>query len=240
MPPVDILGNVLAIPGKVFLFDWRFTDHSIPAKAEAVLVQYLNDRSQDISHTKIRLNQYAPLKDLKRLFTNHEVAWPYRVFPGLISTLLVDVLLPGRIFPWGDYYNPWTDTIHLYSSHPAIGLHELGHAHDFSQQPYKGTYGLARTFPLFTLHQEWRATDEAINYLIETGDRRHELGAYKILYPAFGSYVGGLVPLPFAQMPGVFLGHIIGRTKAASRKRFYRGLDADMKRRQSNAVTSSP
>jgi hypothetical protein len=222
---VDTLGNVLALWPKLLLLDWRFANHAISERTEASLVQYLNDRAPNLTHTHVRLNQYAPHKDLKRLVTNRWVAWPYRIFPGLLVTLLTDVILPGRLFPWGDYYNPWTNTIHLYSDRTAIGLHELGHAYDFSQQPYKGTYGLARLIPVVVLHQEWQATDEAIGYLVETGDRAGELRAYKVLYPAFGSYVGGYL-LPFGAPPGILIGHFVGRTKAAARQRFYRQLDA--------------
>lgn len=239
VPPIDILGNLLALPWKLLLLDWRFCRHTITERTEAVFVQYLRDSTRDLTHTKIRLNQYAPHKDLKRLITNRQVAWPYRIFPGLLTTLLTDVVLPGRLFPWGDYYNPWTDTIHLFSDRPAIGLHELGHAYDFSQQPYKGTYGLARLIPLVVLHQEWLATDEAISYLVETGDRRNELQAYKILYPAFGSYAGGYL-IPLGGSPGILVGHLVGRMKAAERARFYRQLDAQTPPAQPSPAQPSP
>jgi len=223
-----VVANVLALPWKILFLEWRYGLHSISPKTEEVLVRYVNDRQPDVAHTVIRLNQYAPHKDLKRLVTNRHVAWPYRLVFGTI-TLLVETILPGRLFGGSllsDYYNPWTNTIHLFSDHPAIGLHELGHAYDFSQQPYRGSYGFARGVFIFALHQEWQATDEAISYLVEIGDRRNELRAYKILYPAYGSYLGSfLIPLPLAFVPGVLAGHLVGRTKAAARAQFYRQLD---------------
>ncbi len=240
VPPIDFLANVLAIPMKLILLEWRFGNHAISPETEGVLVRYVNDRQSDVSSTVVRLNQYAPHKDFKRLLSNQRVAWPYRLVFGSL-TLLIETFLPGRIFGGSllsDYYNPWTNTIHIYSDHPAIGLHELGHAYDFSQQPYRGTYGFSRQFFILALHQEWQATDEAISYLIEIGDRRNELRAYKTLYPAYGSYLGTfLLPIPLGGIPGIFIGHVVGRTKAAARVRFYRQVDAQMRPQSLPSVT---
>ncbi len=224
--PIDTVANVLSIPWKILLLEWRYGNHCIRPRTEDVFVRYLAERQENVSHTKIRLNQYAPHKDVKRLIRNRQVAWPYRLLFG-VPLLLVECVLPGRIFGgflFSDYYNPWTDTIHLFSDSPAIGLHELGHAYDFGQQPYRGTYGLMRNIPVVVLHQEWQATDEAISYLVEIGDRRNELRAYQVLYPAYGGYLGSYV-VPFGNLPGILLGHVVGRVKAKARARFYRELD---------------
>ncbi len=101
---------------------------------------------------------------VSRLARNRHVAWPYRLLIGLPVTLVFEVLLPGRLFPWGDYYNPYTNTVHLYSDHAAVALHEAGHAHDLASRRFKGT-------------------DEALDYLKASGDRTGEVAAYKILYP---------------------------------------------------------
>ncbi len=226
VPPIDFLGNVLALPTKLLLWNWKFDNHDISAATEATLVKYLHDRELPLmKETTFRLNQYRPIEDLSRLIHNHAVAWPYRAVFGLPVTLIFDVLLPGRLFPWGDYYNPYTNTAHLYSDHPAIILHEAGHAHDFATQHFKGTYAAVRLVPFVDLYQEFQATDEAIEYLIETGDRATELSAYKILYPAYGTYVGGYTLPPFGLLFVVF-GHIYGRTVARQRAAFYQKLDA--------------
>ena len=223
---VDTAGNILALPFKLLFLDWRFANHAVSSRTEEALVRYVNDHPE-LQHVHIRLNQYAPQKDFKRLLANRQVAWPYRATFGVLG-LLVETIIPGRLFAGlltSDLYDPWTDTVHIYSDRVAIGLHELGHADDFIQQPYKGTYGLARMIPVVTLHQEWRATDEAIGYLIEIGDRRNEMRAYRVLYPALGSYVGGYL-LPLGGIPGILVGHVAGAAKVSERTRFYREFDA--------------
>ena len=79
MPPVDFLGNVLALPGKLLLWSWKFDNHDISPATEAKLVNYLTDRELPaMKETTFRLNQYRPFADLSLLVTNHQVAWPYR------------------------------------------------------------------------------------------------------------------------------------------------------------------
>jgi len=221
-PPVDVIGNILSLPYKLLLWSWKFNSHVISPDTEREVVEYLDARNLEALHdTRFRLNQYHPIQDLSRLARNHHVAWPYRLLVGLPLTLLMDVALPGRLFPWGDYYNPYTNTVHLYSDDPAIALHEAGHAHDFATRRFKGTYGMIRLVPFVSLAQEWVATDEAIQYLQETNDRDGELHAYKILYPAYGSYIGGYIYAPIGTVAGVLVGHAIGRRKAADRAEYF-------------------
>lgn len=227
IPPIDFLGNILALPDKLVLWNWRFDNHSISPATERKLTAYLDARNRPaFEESTYRLNQYAPMDDLHALVKNHHMAWPYRLLLGLPVTLLTDVLLPGRIFPWGDYFNPYTNTAHLYSDDPTIALHEAGHAYDYADFPYKGTYALIRMVPLMDLYQEKCATSEAIDYLIETGDRELEYHAYRTLWPAYGTYIGSYLPVSFGSVVGAVGGHIAGRIKAATRKRYYQRMDA--------------
>jgi hypothetical protein len=226
VPPVDFLGNVLSLPGKLILWNWSFNNHNVSEETEAVLTGYLDARNRAVfEDTQYRIDQYSPIKDIKSLIRNKHVAWPYRLIFGLPITLIYDVLLPGRLFPWGDYFNPYTNTAHLYSDDPTISLHEAGHAYDFSVHPYRGTYSVGRILPVMDLFQEWAATDEAIKYLREIGDRETELRAYKTLWPAYGTYFGGYVPVQFGSYGGALVGHIAGRYQAKSRKEYYERMD---------------
>jgi len=224
--PIDAIGNVFAVFGKILLWNWRFASHSVSSETEAYLVKYVDAHQKETGRTVFRLNQYAPHKDLKRLITNKQVAWPYRLLIGIPVTLIFDVVLPGRIFLWGDYYNPWTNTVHLYSDHPAISLHEAGHSYDIGHRRFKGTYAFIRTIPFVDLYQEAQATDEAITHFIEIGDRHQEYRAYKILYPAMGTYAGSYMFIVGGSVIGAIVGHIFGRAKAHDRRKYYEQLDA--------------
>ncbi|MEM9365669.1 MAG: hypothetical protein AAGD07_06700 [Planctomycetota bacterium] len=135
------------------------------------------------------MNQYAPIPDWNRLRANKTVAWPYRYTVGSAS-VLAEAILPTRILG-GDHFNPWTQTIHLTSDIPAIALHELGHAKDFARREYPGTYGAV--YGVWPIHHESIASMEAMHHVYESGEIDQIAEAQRILYPAFGTYVGGTV-----------------------------------------------
>lgn len=222
---IDGLGHfVLSIPSKLLLLNWHVDNHNISPETEDRLRQYLADN--DLHNVKVRLNQYAPGAEWGRLFRNRSVGAGWRFTLGIISVLNYTVF-PGRLFG-GDEYNPYTNTIHLYSDHSAISLHEGGHAKDFAKRKYKGTYSALRMLPFVPLYQEASATGDTIGYLRERELVQEEKDAYKVLYPAYGTYVGGevlwwvqwWVDLPFwagyaVRYGSAIPGHIIGRIKAS-------------------------
>ncbi len=186
-PIIDSVGWVFGIPGRLLLWDPRIDNHHLSCHSEAVLAGYLHDN--DLQHVKMRLNQYAPLEDWRRLRANKTVGWGYRYTLGALS-LLGEAILPGRIFG-GDHYNPFTATVHLYSDLPAIALHEAAHAKDFSRRDYPGTYALAYLIPGVPLWHERIATRDVLAYVEACGDEQLQREALRILYPAYGTYVGG-------------------------------------------------
>ncbi len=205
---IDTIGNVLAVIPKILLLDWRFANHTISPSTESYLVDYFEARQPIVGKTQAQLNEYAPHHDLSRLVHNRNVAWPYRTTIGLLTTLVIDVMLPSRVFPWGNYYNPWTNMMHLYSDDSPIALHEAGHAYDINRRRYKGTYAILYIVPFFDLFFEMQASREAIHYLKETQDHDMEARAYKVLYPTYGTYVGHYLFPPIGTVAGVAAGHI--------------------------------
>lgn len=211
---LDSVGWVVGVPSKIILWDRRIDNHRVSTNTEAALYTYLDFNR--LSDVKVRLNQYAPQREFRRLVRNKSVAWGWRYTIGLLSWLY-QTILPGRIVG-GDNYNPYTDTINLYSDAPAVALHEGGHAKDFAGKTMKGTYAFSYIVPVFTLYAESRASNDAASYLYAHGSADDEKEAYRLLYPAMGTYVGGmfgggaLSPWYYA---GVIPGHIMGRMKAS-------------------------
>ena len=161
LPPIDIIGNFFALPIKLILFHWKVDNHAVSGQTETHLVKYIDSPLTETEGTHYSLNEYAPGRALGRLVKNRKVAWPYRLFIGFPVTLIVDVLLPGRLFAGligGDMYNPYTDTVEIYSDLPSIALHEAGHSHDFNKRRFKGTYAFVRIIPFVDLFQEYQAS----------------------------------------------------------------------------------
>lgn len=222
-PVLDTLGWIVGIPGKILLWDRRIDNHHVSAETEAVMRRYLEENG--LQHVKVRINQYAPLEEWKRLRQNRTVGWGYRYTLGTLS-VLGDAVFPGRVFG-GDRYNPFTATIQLYSDVPAIALHEGGHAKDFTRRRHPGTYAVVTALPFANLWPEAIATGDAIAFARNRGETELERETYRVLYPAYGTYVGSsfaeVVSAP-AAMPvyagAIVAGHVVGRLRASQVKEY--------------------
>jgi len=219
---LDGLGHcVFSLPSKLLLWNWQVCDHRISPETEAKLKRYLAENN--LQSVKVRLNQYSPGGEWSRLVRNKDFNPFWRYVLG-VPMWLWHTAFPNRLwagFPiigTGDHYNPCTNTIHLYSGHKSIALHEAGHAKDFAPQDSKAIYALLYALlPGFSLYVEAQATGDAIGYDIAHGLWQDEKADYKILYPAYGTYIGGLGGI-FLYFPAVVGGHIVGRSQAADVK----------------------
>jgi hypothetical protein len=220
---VDGVGHyVVSLPSKLILLNWQVDNHRISPETEAVVNDYLT--ANQLTGVKVRLNQYAPGGEWRRLFKNSEMPGFFRYTVGLVTTSFYTIL-PGRFFG-GDNYNPYTNTINLYSDHQAIALHEAAHAKDFAARSrgFRGWYAIMRLLPLVPLWQEAEATGDTVGYTIEEQMSEERKASYKVLYPAYATYIAGeglrWVSLDLwvtyaAQLAVAIPGHIIGRIKAA-------------------------
>lgn len=203
--------------GKLVLWDWRVDSHTISPETEAVMRRYLE--ANELRHVKVRLNAYHVRDEWRRLVNNRSVGAGWRYTFGVLSWLQY-TLLPGRFFG-GDHYNPYTNTVHLYSDIPAVAVHEAGHAKDFANRKWKGTYAMIYILPLVALYHEAQATNDALGYLRAEEPPELQREGYRILYPAYGTYLGGgagqFVPVFDAglYLAAVVGGHVVGRIQAA-------------------------
>ena len=222
---IDGLGHyVFSLPTKLILWNWKVENHHITPETEQALRDYL--AANDLRDVKVRLNEYAPGGEWSRLVRNHQINGFWRYTLGVLTTTFYTIL-PGRVFG-GDHYNPYTNTINVYSDHKSIVLHEGGHAKDFAEREYKGWYAASRMIPLLPLYQEALATGETVGYHREEQAPKEEKDDYRVLYPAYGTYIAGeglniaswfgpiSYPVILAVEAGVAIpGHIVGRIKAS-------------------------
>jgi hypothetical protein len=217
-PVLDTAGWIVGIPSKIILWNSRVDNHNISPETEAAIAEYLAEN--ELWDVKVRLNQYAPLDEWRRLTKNEAVAWPWRYTLGTLQ-VAGDAIFPGRLFG-GSHFNPFTNSVHLYSDVPAEALHEAGHAKDWARRKWKGTYAAVYAIiPGAPLWHEAVATNDALSYLRERGTYEEQQAAYRLLYPAYGTYVGGTAgdllaaPAGALYVAGVVGGHVAGRIKAA-------------------------
>jgi hypothetical protein len=221
---LDGVARIVAIPSKIILWNRRIDNHNVSLTTESAVAEYL-ERNQ-LDEVKVRINQYAPGDEWHRLTANTSVGWGWRYSAGTLSWLQ-DTLLPGRLVG-GDHYNPFTNTINLYSDIPAVALHEAAHAKDFAQRNYKGTYAV----------HEAIASRDALAYVRAFRPASEEQEACRILYPAYGTYVGGAAAsfLPWNSTwiyaGAVIPGHLLGRYRANQVARERGAMEVDYLERE--------
>ena len=211
---IDGIGWVFGIPSRIALWNWDVENHNISADAEFRLEEYVADNN--LHDVKVRLNQYDPGGEWRRLTTNHRVSPGWRYTVGTVS-LVGYTLLPGRLFG-NDAYNPFTNTIYVYSDVPAIGMVEAGYAKDVHQRSYPGTYAVSQLIPGFNLSHETLATRDVINYVSDRGEVDQQRETINVLHPRYGLVFGSAVEsyLPAGgviELGGLLAGHATGRFK---------------------------
>ena len=223
---VDKLGHYLfSLPRKLILWNWRIGDHQISPKQKKLVREFLEINR--MRHTKVRINQYAPFGEFKRLWKNSDVSPLYRASVGLFHWLWY-TFVPGRLLAGssltGDHYSAYTDTIHLYSGDQSIIIRTAGYAKDSAQRKFKGTHAVLGLIPGVDLYLESVAVDDAFQYFFSYGSRRDTAKAYHVLHPNYGSSFGrSIAPLIGPVIPPVqavativlvIPGHIAGRIQA--------------------------
>lgn len=215
-PVLDTVGWVVGVPAKIIMLDHRVANHNVSAEVETTLQQYLT--SNGLDRVKVRVNQYDPAGEWKRLTQNKSVAWPVRYTAGTF-TVVGYTLLPGRVFG-GDGYNPFTNTVNLYSDVPMLALYEGGRAKDYAQREYKGLYALAYAVPgVGLVWHDARASSDAISYLEQNGTPEQVKEGFRTVCPAYAidasHPLGSIVGVPLV-LPAAAAGHVVAQVKASA------------------------
>ncbi|PJZ30070.1 hypothetical protein [Leptospira kmetyi] len=215
---LDFMGNVFGVLTKLILWNRKMNNHRFSEETKNYLKDYI--RENNLKDVKVRFNQYAPIDDLVQLWRSDTVH-PILKYTIGIANWIVGVIFPGRLFAGflngGDHYNPYSNTINLYSDLPSVVLHEGGHSKDFALRKYKSFYSLGYSFPIVgPLYAEARASDDALRYLRHRCDLKNELLAYRTLYPAYATYATGPILSSVGELVGLAAsipGHIVGYRK---------------------------
>lgn len=212
---LDGTGWVLGTPNKLALWDRRADNHNVSLETEAQLVAYLEENNLD--SVLVRVNQYDPIGEWRRLATNKQLAGGWRYTVGTLN-LLKYTLLPGRLLG-GDWYNPYTETVNLYSDIPTLALTEGAYAKDVRNRKHPGSYAAIQEIPIIGMWHETLSNQNVLDYVKSHGTQEQSQEALRILYPDYGGSWGGQVAsfLPFGNIFGRLAGAAIGHAANAVR-----------------------
>lgn len=214
-PVIDGIGTVLGVPRKLLLWDRRADNHRVSDETVDNVANYLGERN--LADVKVRVNQYAPIGEWRRLVANKQVGAGWRYTLGTLKHLEY-TLLPGRIWG-GDEYNPYTNSLYLYSDAAPLALAEAAYAKDIHERHHPGTYAAAQELPIIGLWHESLATDETMSYVTERSTAKDIAETRRLLYARYGMKaggdIGGVGPSnglsigSFAEVIGAVSGHAI-------------------------------
>ncbi|MEK6760871.1 MAG: hypothetical protein AABX93_03030 [Nanoarchaeota archaeon] len=188
--PSRLVGHVFSVPAKLIFWDSDFGWGLDEEKSRAVLSML--EKNKDLKDLTIRINHNEAFYDWYRMMFNDVLRernpFLYRLGIGTFGTLGSEVW--GEFFR-GDYYNPLTKTVVLYSNIEAISAHELGHHKDFSRFDTDWLYSLSKFIPFVVLNHEGRASLNAKEIMAKEDEWQFD----RYLIPAFFTYALGSIPL---------------------------------------------
>lgn len=192
---IDALRSFFSWPAKLLLWNRTVGSGELHKDAETAVRLALDEGASPDTHVSI--NEYNPKLIWQRTFQNDKTSFLSKITLGTWSALIYTVV-PGRLlYGAGDHYNPFANTVVLYSDNLDVALHEAGHAIDFSEKQKKhfgpGLYSLARFFFPVALYQEAVATGKAFKFTKEHGASEDVKSSYALLFPAFGTYLAGSI-----------------------------------------------
>ncbi|WP_231934247.1 hypothetical protein [Botrimarina colliarenosi] len=213
---LDGVGWMIGVPSKLMLLDSRADNHQISPETVEEACDFL--ASHEVDGVMVRVNQYDPLGEWKRLAQNDRVGLGWRATVGAVYTLGYSVL-PGRLFG-GDWYNPFTDTVNIYSDVPALAMEQAAQAHDVHQKSHPGFYSAVRLLPFIGIVHEARAKQAVFNFVDKNGTTDEQAEARRVLAPQMGRELGGQAAIFIPQVDaimsvgGAAVGHVVGRYQA--------------------------
>jgi hypothetical protein len=221
--PQKTLDNIAWFTGiwsRILSLNSHVNNHDLTDETRAKLTAYLEEN--DLTDVLVRVNQYDPKGEWRRLKENRRVAAGWKYSAGLVS-IAHYTLLPGRVFG-GDQYNPFTNTLYINSDVSAVVLHEAAYAKDIHSQTHPGTYAVFNELPVMSLWRHTKGVNDILGYARTNDDWTVERETYRVVYPQMGvhsmSLTGTFVPwwegILFT-VAGATAGHITGQVAISIR-----------------------
>lgn len=207
-PVIDATGRLLGLPNRIAVGDARVDNHNVSPATEMEITNYLEQTG--LNSVLVRSNQYAPVDELRRMISNKKIRPIWKSTFGTYN-LLKYTLLPGRL-TGGDWYNPYSESLHVYSDSPAVVISRATYAQDIRSRVNPGAYAAIKDVPLAGLGHETTATKLALDWYQGRSPEQYE-SAREVLYPNLGASYGGQLAsfIPYGEVVGRIIGGGVGK-----------------------------
>jgi hypothetical protein len=192
----ESVGKLGAIPGALMIDPWnmeRFVTTPSIDEVKARFHEMSRLHPKELQNVTINIGGSRLIEDFNRIIYDKSIPF--------IDKILYVVDIPNELIAMlmrSNYYDPFTNTVCIYSRSPGILEHELGHAVDMNHDPSRANVyilnlvapiiervtGLPIVKPLSLFH-EFKASQYAIN-AAKTPEER--AARWSTLAPAFGTY----------------------------------------------------
>ncbi|MEP3479298.1 MAG: hypothetical protein ABJZ55_08630 [Fuerstiella sp.] len=235
---IDGLGDIVGLPNRIAIWNRGVSNHKVSARTEDQLVDYLE--SNNLDSTLVRVNQYDPIGEWKRLATNDQIGFGWRSTFGAYN-MFKYTLIPGRI-GGGDWYNPYTNTVNLYSDVPALALTSAAYAKDVAGRSHPGAYAALQDVPVIGIQADTLATEEVLHYSTAKFSAEEASEYREVLAPAYGATVGAQLVsfLPYGSLIGRLGGAAVGHVTNSIQERRHSPDAALADSRKSNPKSDHP
>jgi len=206
-PIIDAAGKFFGFPNRIAIGKSGVDSHSVSQTTEMKITNYLEQNN--LNSVLVRSNQYAPLDEFKRTLANDQIRPIWKSTFGTYN-LLKYTLLPGRIVG-GDWYNPYSNSLHVYSDVPTLAISRAAYAQDLQTRVNPGAYAAIKDIPFAGLSHETTATQLALQWY--EGKPEELEAAREVLLPSYGASVGGQIAsiVPYGDVVGRIIGGGAGR-----------------------------
>lgn len=182
--PSRLVGHTAAMFTRLFFWDWDAGWGLDEEKSKTVLSML--ESKEELKGLTVRINHNEGFYDWYRMNTQNDLTernpFLYRWTVGSLVSFKDEIFAE---FARGDYYNPLTKTVVLYSNIESVSAHEFGHHADFERFDTDWVYDISRILPPVMLYQEWQASKTYATKIMSEEDG-WQFNRY--LIPAFGTY----------------------------------------------------
>src|SRR5262249_55955205 len=116
-----------------------------------------------------------------------------------------------------DRYNPYTDSVYIYSDIPCLAQEQASYAKLIRGQRHPGTYVALTSLPFVQLWPEKEVKTDVLDYTLAYGTPAQQTEATHILYAEYGAEVGHQASVLFgAGIPLTLAGAGVGHISASA------------------------